>query len=122
MLLHRVRTLGTAGAARAYAFPRWDFDAMGFGTQRWSINAFAYSPADLDAVDLNACAAIDDEDYLTRQYPGVVGRHCVATGDALLAHFGYYPQREGLERDTRVLARYTALAQQVQAALGEDGS
>lgn len=110
MLLHRLRTLGARGAAAAYDYRRWDFDAMGYATQRWSINAFAYFPEDLASLDEDACAAIDDEDYLTRQYPAVVQRHCVATANALMAHYAYYPQREGLDAETQVLERYQRLA------------
>ena len=117
MLLHRLRTLGENGTVAAYGgFRAWDFDAQGYGTARWSINAFAYWPdTDLELMDLDACGRLDDEEYLTRVLPEVVGRHSIATGDALVAHFAYYPQRKGLEEDTHLLARYQALADAVAA-------
>ena len=117
LLLHRLRTLGDNGTVAAYGgFRAWDWDATGYGQARWSINAFAYWPdSDLDFMDLDACGRSDDEEYLTRVLPGVVGRHSIATGDALVAHFSYFPQRKGLEEDTDLLARYQALADVVAA-------
>lgn len=39
LLLHRLHTLGEAGATALYdAFRVWDFDAQGYNTGRWSIN------------------------------------------------------------------------------------
>ncbi len=51
-----------------------------------------YDPADLVKMDLGACRSVDDEHYLTNEYPEVMGRHCAAWGGALVAHFAYYPQ------------------------------
>ena len=114
LLVHRIRTLGHNETSSAYnAFRVWDFDSVGYGTGRWSINAFAFWPdIDLDSFDVDVCRKTDDEEYITNVLPGVVGRHCIATGDALFSHFAYYPQREGLET-THMLARYQALAEEV---------
>jgi hypothetical protein len=39
MLLHRLRSLGDVEAAALYgSFRKWDFDALGYSTGRWSIN------------------------------------------------------------------------------------
>jgi hypothetical protein len=83
---------------------------------RACIRSFVYDPADLAALDVNDCRAIDDEHYLTNVFPERMKRHCVATGDALVAHFAYYPQREWLEANSAVLSRYAELSQQLQGA------
>jgi len=94
------------------AFRSWGFDATGFGAGRWSINAFVFAPEDLSLRNMNDChLAVDDEDYLSNILPKVLGRHTAAAGDALMAHFAYYPQREWLESKTAILSRYAALAE-----------
>jgi hypothetical protein len=79
--------------------------------------SFVYNPVDLAELDVNACRSVDDEHYLTAVYPEKVGRHCAAAGDALVAHFAYYPQREWLEAHSAVLARYAALSGALQQRL-----
>ena len=118
LLLHRLRTLGETATCALYdAFRLWDFDAQGYNTGRWSINCFVYDPADLAGMDLELCRnSQDDENFLSNVYPGIVGRHCGATADALVAHAAYYPQREWLEQNApSVLEEYQALAQRVAA-------
>jgi hypothetical protein len=117
LLLHRLRTLGEAATVSLYnAFRLWDFDAQGYGTGRWSINCFVYDPADLAAMDLEQCReAQDDENYLSNVYPGIVGKHCGATADALVAHAAYFKQREWLEEHSSVIEDYAALAQRFAA-------
>jgi hypothetical protein len=118
LLLHRLRTLGEAATVALYdAFRLWDFDAQGYGSGRWSINCFVYDPADLAAMDLEQCRnSQDDENFLSNVYPEIVGKHCGATADSLVAHAAYYPQREWLEENSSVLEDYAALAERVAAA------
>ena len=108
-----------------------------------------YDPADLAALDVNECRAVDDEHYLTNVFPAHMGRHCAATGDALVAHFAYYPQvrrrgvraaalalvcilrdaliritcaaqREWLEANSAVLARYEMLSRQLAERMASE--
>jgi hypothetical protein len=118
LLLHRLRTLGEAATCALYnAFRMWDFDAQGFSTGRWSINCFVYDPADLAGMDLEQCRrSDDDENFLSNVYPAIVGKHCAATADALVAHSAYYPQREWLEENApSLMEEYQELAQRVAA-------
>lgn len=120
LLLHRLRTLGFADTSAFYdAFRAWDFDAQGYGTGRWSINCFVYDSKDLAAMDLEQCrSGPDDEYFLTAVYPGIVDRHCGSTGDALVAHFAYFPQRPWLEEKAPgVMEDYAAVAQRVADGL-----
>lgn len=118
LLLHRLNSLGEAGASALYdAFRLWDFDAQGFGTGRWSINCFVYDPADLASMDVELCRnSQDDENFLSNVFPATTGKHCGATADALVAHMAYYPQREWLEEHASVMQDYAALAQRVAHA------
>jgi hypothetical protein len=110
LLLYRLGKHGHAATSQLYSsFAVWNFDAQGFGTGRWSVNAFAFLGSDLEQMDLDECAQVDDEHYLTAVFPRRVSRQCFAVGDALVSHFSYYPQREALEEHTDLLERYAKL-------------
>ena len=67
-------------------------------------------------MDLEQCrGSQDDENFLSNVYPAIVGKHCGATADALVAHAAYYPQRAWLEEHSSVIGDYAALAERVAA-------
>ena len=118
------RIAGEGGGVLAYtrAFHTWEFDAVPWQRTRWSINAVALWAAALDAFDEAACrGSVDDEAYLTEGWPAALGARSVAAGDALVAHYAYFPQRAALEASD-VLPRYAELAAALAARLHEDGA
>lgn len=84
--------------------------------QRISINFFAVLSKDL-RLFAPAEGISDDEKYLSQTLPALVGRsNCIYT-DMTVSHFAFGPQREtglGGELETKLLARYNAVADALQ--------
>eukprot|EP00928_Gymnodinium_smaydae_P078759 TRINITY_DN62843_c0_g1_i1.p1 TRINITY_DN62843_c0_g1~~TRINITY_DN62843_c0_g1_i1.p1 ORF type:complete len:235 (+),score=44.78 TRINITY_DN62843_c0_g1_i1:92-706(+) len=108
------------GTACAYDFGWHDFHAHGHGEwrgekfmpltySRWSINMFAFLADDLREADLTDLAE-DDESELSYMVPQRIGRRACAVGRALVAHFSYSRQDEGLMSGTDLLERYANLS------------
>jgi hypothetical protein len=93
---------------RAVASPRHLPSLCGLFDFSRAVNAVAFIVDDLRLFDEAHCRRVDDEHYLSAEYGSVVGKHSVAVGNALMAHWSYYPQRSGL--GANLLARYEALS------------
>lgn len=91
---------GEEGMAR-YRFWSWDMNY-----ERLSINFIA-----VWGRDIHAAMPIprDDEQHLTQDVSRRLGRHVVVDGKALVAHYSFGAQKEGLDL-TDVLERYRSLA------------
>ncbi|CAE7667726.1 hflX [Symbiodinium pilosum] len=112
------------GTECAYDFGWHDFHASGHGHfdgsrflplphTRWSINMVAFKAEDVvDAVPEDL--AEDDEKELSVVHPARLEKRSCAVGAALAAHFSYSRQEDGLLENTRLLARYQKLAEQVE--------
>ncbi|CAL8463666.1 g3200 [Coccomyxa elongata] len=87
--LHHLR----AGSLGAYDFNTWDLSYPEY--QRWSINFFAFNSSDLSGPLITD--ERDDEVYISQLLPAFRKQHAAAVGrDALVVHFAYYKQEQGL--------------------------
>eukprot|EP00933_Yihiella_yeosuensis_P017076 TRINITY_DN14368_c0_g1_i1.p1 TRINITY_DN14368_c0_g1~~TRINITY_DN14368_c0_g1_i1.p1 ORF type:complete len:619 (+),score=123.61 TRINITY_DN14368_c0_g1_i1:109-1965(+) len=109
------------GTQCAYDFGWHDFHSHGHGDYRgdgqlvpflhtrWSINMIAFKAEDLkDAVP--EALAEDDEAELSVQVHARMSKRACAVGQALVAHFSYSKQEEGLMENTDLLERYERLS------------
>lgn len=101
--LARVR----AGTLDALRFPR-----IPVSLSRVSINCIAWFGADLAPMRGEFPAGVDEEEFASVTLPLLLGRVNRITGQAIAAHFAFFPQREHLD-GTDLLAQYTALAPQL---------
>ena len=100
---------GEEGVGR-YRFGTWDMNY-----ERLSINFIAVWGRDVHkAMPIPR----DDEQHLTKDMSRKLGRHVVVDGGALVAHYSFGAQKEGLVL-TDVLERYRALAREVCGVLME---
>lgn len=104
------------GTECAYDFGWHDFHAHGHGAYRgdrfvplaytrWSINMIALKAEDLTEASL-ADLAEDDESELAVMVHHRMGKRACAIGQALVAHFSYSRQEDGLLENTDLLLRY----------------
>ena len=78
---------------------------------RWSTNFFAFKAADLEGVDWqNVYGKGDDEEEFTGPHAERRDRHSCAVGSALVVHFSYGSQEQGLMSYTNLLKRYDKLS------------
>ncbi|KAI9218468.1 hypothetical protein BC828DRAFT_350410 [Blastocladiella britannica] len=106
-----------AGQLDRYHFPVWDFHAYDTAV-RWSINAFVFNTDDI----LGKINSTDDEQLIAVEFSKQRNWHSGAAGKAIMAHYAYYPQREGLNTNTGLIDRYRALAKRMCGyVLNEDG-
>ncbi|CAE7506497.1 unnamed protein product [Symbiodinium natans] len=81
---------------------------------RWSTNFFAFKVEDLDGVNWsNVHGKGDDEEEFTGPHSERRDRHSCAVGAALVVHFSYGSQEEGLMAYTKLLKRYDKLSRRV---------
>jgi hypothetical protein len=92
-----------AGHLDRYRFDRWELTRF----ERFSINAMCWFGHDLAPWVRQFTG--DDEHWTSQVVPERTGRTTCITGDSLVAHFAYGPQREGLEANTQTLDRYRAI-------------
>lgn len=79
---------------------------------RWSINFFAFTVDDLRGANWTAVYGKgDDEEEFTGPHSERKDRHSCAVGAALVVHFSYDSQEEGLLSYTSLLRRYDKLSQ-----------
>lgn len=108
------------GTSCAYDFGWHDFHAHGFGGtkgdkplplaySRWSINMIAFTAADVAPANWTDLAE-DDEYELSFIVPRRLQKRSCAVGRALVAHFTYSRQDEGLTENTNLLERYKNLS------------
>ncbi|KAJ3167415.1 hypothetical protein HDU88_002337 [Geranomyces variabilis] len=92
-----------------YRFPLWDFHTPEY--VRFNINMVVAKDSELIAI-LNAMDwTKDDEEFMSVTWPTRTGRHAAAVGNAMAAHFSYFPARKELDK-TDVLKRYERIALQ----------
>ena len=70
---------------------------------RFSINAILWFGRDLKKID--GIIPGDDEEFLSCIYPACLGKANCYNGDAIIAHFAFYTQREILDKKD-ILSRY----------------
>lgn len=108
------------GTACAYDFGWHDFHAHGYGVEdgerlrpfpftRWSINMMAFTAADVWHANQTELAE-DDEHELAVMVPWRTGTRACAVGRALVAHFSYSRQEDGMLKHTDLLHRYSKLS------------
>lgn len=108
------------GTECAYDFGWHDFHSHGYGAfrgdrlvplpySRWSINFIAFMAQDLVPAVQDELAE-DDESELSYTVPQRLGRRSCAIGRALVAHFSYSKQEDGLLQNTDLLERYRQLS------------
>ena len=84
---------------------------------RWSTNFFAFKASDLSGVDWQSVYGKgDDEEEFTGPHAERRDRHSCAVGSALVVHFSYGSQEQGLMAYTNLLKRYDKLSRRVQTA------
>lgn len=93
----------------AYVFPTWDLNA--FGYHRWSINFFLFKGNEVQDVGPG-----DDEQQISVEIPKNQKKHSLVVGTALVAHFGYKPQRRSGLNDSAFLPDYQRIAEGVCAS------
>jgi hypothetical protein len=105
----------------AYDFGWHNFHSNGFGGYkaggrptplpytRWSINVFAFVRSDLGHADAENLVG-DDESEVSYAIPMRSGKPACAVGKALVAHYSYSKQEDGLLNHTNLLERYLMLA------------
>ena len=82
---------------------------------RWSTNFFAFKASDLQGVDWQSVYGKgDDEEEFTGPHAERRDRHSCAVGSALVVHFSYGSQEQGLMAYTNLLKRYDKLSRRVQ--------
>ncbi|CAE7684249.1 DEGP1 [Symbiodinium sp. KB8] len=88
---------------------------------RWSTNFFAFRAEDLDGVNWsNVHGKGDDEEEFTGPHSERRDRHSCAVGAALVVHFSYGSQEEGLMAYTNLLKRYDKLSRRIWKASKPD--
>eukprot|EP01062_Namystynia_karyoxenos_P036912 TRINITY_DN26880_c0_g1_i2.p1 TRINITY_DN26880_c0_g1~~TRINITY_DN26880_c0_g1_i2.p1 ORF type:complete len:360 (+),score=75.31 TRINITY_DN26880_c0_g1_i2:816-1895(+) len=92
--------LGPGAHGGVYPFHAADGSALGgdAGAPRWSVNAFAFEPHDLQPArspDVAAWLINSDEQTLSKEFPHRIGRPAAAVGSALVAHYSYSEQEYG---------------------------
>ncbi|CAE7340950.1 unnamed protein product [Symbiodinium sp. CCMP2592] len=88
---------------------------------RWSTNFFAFRAEDLDGVNWsNVHGKGDDEEEFTGPHSERRDRHSCAVGAALVVHFSYGSQEEGLMTYTNLLKRYDKLSRRIWKASKPD--
>eukprot|EP00891_Asterochloris_glomerata_P006961 jgi/Astpho2/6961/Aster-x1410 len=92
-----------AGRMQDFTFGVWDFHADSY--VRWSINFFLFRSSEMPPITLT-----DDEHEIAVVVPKKRRQHCGALGAAVVSHFSYYPQRQGLLDNTNILEQYEELA------------
>jgi hypothetical protein len=70
---------------------------------RFSINAILWFGKDFRV--FQGIVTGDDEEFLSCIYPSIIGKSNCINGDAILAHFAFYPQREILDQKN-ILDKY----------------
>ncbi|CAJ1334780.1 unnamed protein product [Effrenium voratum] len=81
---------------------------------RWSTNFFAFMAEDLEGVNWNnVYGKGDDEEEFTGPHAERRDRHSCAVGSALVVHFSYGSQEEGLMSYTNLLKRYDKLSRRL---------
>jgi len=101
--LERVR----AGTTDALRFPR-----VTAALSRISINCISWFGADLAAIG-GEFPATDEEEFASVELPMRLGLVNRVSGQAICAHFAFYPQREHMDR-TDILEQYRALAPTIE--------
>jgi hypothetical protein len=60
--------------------------------------------------NLKLCEVDNDELYFSKWLPELTGRHSIAVGQAVVAHYAYKNQQEVLDQDDFVISKYAELA------------
>ena len=82
---------------------------------RWSTNFFVFRPSDLAGVNWeNVHGKGDDEEEFTGPHAERRDQHSCAVGSALVVHFSYGSQEQGLMSYTDLLKRYDKLSRRVE--------
>lgn len=88
---------------------RWDFLHVGkreMGMTRFSINAVLWFGEEMKKFD--GIVPGDDEEFLSCIYPTSQGMSNAWNGDAIVAHFAFYTQRQALDQ-MKILEQYGAI-------------
>ncbi len=96
-----------SGDVSGYRVPLW----IALNYERIPINCICWLGSEF--APFNGMVGVDEEEWLTRVKPQQLGRPNAICGQALVSHFAYYTQREWLEANTNLLARYRVLSGQV---------
>eukprot|EP00884_Botryococcus_braunii_P002605 jgi/Botrbrau1/12345/Bobra.4_3s0017.1 len=106
--LHRLKE----DSLEAFKFSVWDFSYPDY-VHRWSTNFILFNTSVLPSLDEEYIST--EEVMLGMVQPAKNHRHCVAIGETLVAHFGYFPQNGKLQFYTNLLHKYMVVAQQLMA-------
>ena len=89
-----------------YRFGQWNENDY----RRISINAICWFGKDLAEIDGNV--DMNEEEFLSTNYPKKIKRINCIYGDALCVHFSFYTQREHLD-ETDILEQYKKISEQI---------
>ena len=82
------------------------------GMCRFSINSILWFGEDMAAI--SGVVPGDDEEFMSCTYPTRIGKPNAWNGDAIISHFAFGPQREGLDK-MQILEKYGAYLHQTWA-------
>eukprot|EP00397_Hematodinium_sp_SG-2012_P044509 GEMP01049735.1.p1 GENE.GEMP01049735.1~~GEMP01049735.1.p1 ORF type:complete len:313 (+),score=55.31 GEMP01049735.1:2-940(+) len=119
------------GTEDIFKFVKYNFHTHGFGgyksddsewitptkTSRWSINFFAFTTRELEGIDWDGLDE-DDESQISYMQPHKLQLASCAMGKALVVHFSYSLQEEGLLANTTLLEEYDKLSLRMQTLNG----
>lgn len=88
-------------------------DLVPIQNARWSINLFAFQAGDLANIHAQRLSE-DDESQMAYVQPFRMNKPACAVGSALVVHFSYGNQEEGLVHNTDLLNFYRKLADESQ--------
>jgi len=116
MLLHRIET----NSLCALDFGVFDFHSHGYETMSdgigrsidWNDNFFAFQHEDFSDIDWEGVAR-DDEREMSTLHPKRRNQHAAALGRAVIAHWTFSVQENGLLKNTTLLDRYRSLAERI---------
>lgn len=89
-----------------YRFGQWNENDY----RRISINAICWFGKDL--AEINGNVDMNEEEFLSTNYPKKIKRINCIYGDALCVHFSFYTQREHLD-ETDILEQYKKISEQI---------
>jgi hypothetical protein len=103
-----LRDIARGTIDRWRCFPEWRL----YGYERVSINAISFLGSDI--AKISGVVDPDEEPAMACHIPNNLGKICSINGNALCAHFAFYPQRGVLDA-TDILAAYAKFAPAVEA-------